>query len=145
MSQSANLSEAEIRLDGDMAELARLSAEVARFCHEASLDDSVEFNLNLILEELFVNVVMHGGCKGMKNAAAVRLARESDGGVAVEFADRGAAFDPAGAPSPDLAAPLAERRVGGLGLHLVRSLAPSVDYRREDGWNHLKLRLTESK
>ena len=144
MSQSANLSEAEIRLDGDMAELSRLSAEVARFCHEASLDDGVEFHLNLILEELFANVVMHGGCRGMKNIAAVRLARGADGGVAVEFADRGAAFNPAEAPPPDLAAPLTERRIGGLGLHFVRSLARITDYRREDGWNHLKLRLTES-
>ena len=143
MSQSAILSEAEFRLDGDLAELPRLAAEVARFCRAGSVDDSIEFNLNLVLEELFANAVAHGGCKGMKNAVAVRLARE-DGGIAVEFSDRGVAFDPAGVPPPDLAAPLGERRAGGLGLHFVRSLARIVHYRREDGWNHLKLLLTES-
>jgi len=144
MSQSAILSEAEFRLDGDLAELPRLAERVARFCRGGSLGDSIEFDLNLVLEELFANAVAHGGCKGMKNAVAVRLARDCDGGIAVEFSDRGAAFDPAGVPPPDLAAPLGERRAGGLGLHFVRSLARIVHYRREDGWNHLKLRLTES-
>jgi anti-sigma regulatory factor (Ser/Thr protein kinase) len=72
------------------------------------------------------------------------LEREADGGVRVEFADRGSAFDPEAAPEPDLAAPLTERKIGGLGLHFVRSLSRIVEYRREDGWNRLKLRLTES-
>jgi anti-sigma regulatory factor (Ser/Thr protein kinase) len=140
MSQSAILSETEFRLDGDLTELPRLVGEVARFCRAGSLSASVELNLNLVLEELFANVVAHGGGKGMKEAVAVRLGRTGDG-IAVEFADRGAPFDPASAPAPDLAAPLAERRPGGLGLHLVRSLARIVEYRREEGWNRLHLRL----
>ena len=144
MSQSAILTAAEFRLDGDLGELTRLSAEVAQFCRAGALGERVEFNLNLILEELFANVVAHGGGRGMKDVAAVRLKSETDGGVAVEFADRGAAFDPAAAPAPNLGAPLGERQAGGLGLHFVRSLARIVEYRRRDGWNHLKLRLTES-
>jgi len=145
MSQSAILSEAEFRMDGDLAELPRLAERVAQFCREGSLDDSIEFHLNLILEELFVNAVSHGGCKGMKDVVAVRLTRGSDGAVALEFSDRGAAFNPAAAPpQPDLSAPLGERRAGGLGLHFVRSLARIVDYRRDQGWNRLKLRLAES-
>jgi anti-sigma regulatory factor (Ser/Thr protein kinase) len=74
---------------------------------------------------------------------SVRLSRD-DNAVAVEFADRGVAFDPAAAPPPDLDAPMGERRAGGLGLHFVRSLSRIVEYRRDNGWNYLKLRLTES-
>jgi len=144
MSQSAILTAAEFRLDGDLGELARLSAEVARFCQAGSLGENVEFHLNLILEELFANVIAHGGCRGMKDVVAVHLESESDGTVAMEFADRGTAFDPSAAPPPDLDAPLGERKAGGLGLHFVRSLARIVEYRRQDGWNHLNLRLTES-
>ena len=143
MQQSAILTETEFRLDGDLNELSKLAAEVSRFCGAQSLPESVEFHLNLILEELFANAVTHGGCKGMREAVGVRLSR-ADGAIVVEFADRGAEFDPAAAPVPDLGAPLAERRIGGLGLHFVRSLARIVEYRRLDGWNHLKLRLAES-
>ncbi|HKE29400.1 MAG TPA: ATP-binding protein [Bryobacteraceae bacterium] len=144
MSQSATLTAAEFRLDGDLSELPRLCAEVAQFSRGGSLGESVEFNLNLVLEELFANAVSHGGCRGMKGAARVRLEREPDGSVTLEFSDRGRPFDPSAAPPPDLSAPLGERRAGGLGLHFVRSLARILEYRRQDGWNHLKLRLTES-
>jgi anti-sigma regulatory factor (Ser/Thr protein kinase) len=140
VSQSAILGETEIRLDGDLSELPRLAEAVACFCRSNSLGAGMELNLNLVLEELFANVVAHGGCKGMKDAVAVRLARTGDG-IALEFTDRGSPFDPADAPLPDLAAPLAERQFGGLGLHFVRSLARISAYRREDGWNRLDLRL----
>jgi serine/threonine-protein kinase RsbW len=142
MSQSAILGETEFRLDGELTELGRLAGEVARFCQGAAgAGEKLEMNLNLVLEELFVNAVAHGGCQGMKGAVEVRLARSANA-IAVEFADRGRPFDPALAPAPDLALPLTERRGGGLGLHLVRSLARIVEYRREDGWNRLSLRVS---
>jgi serine/threonine-protein kinase RsbW len=145
MSQSPLLGEAEFRLDGDLNELSRLSARVADFCRTRSLGETAELHLNLVLEELFANAVTHGGCRGVKEAVRVRLAHEAEGLVAIDFSDAGAAFDPASAPAPDLEAPLRERGAGGLGLHFVRSLARIVEYHREDGWNHLKLRLTEAK
>jgi anti-sigma regulatory factor (Ser/Thr protein kinase) len=142
VSQSPLLTEADIRLDGELTELSRLAADVARFCRDASLSGSAEFNLNLILEELFANAIAHGGCKGMPDAVAVHLARERDGSVSLEFSDRGTPFDPSGAPAPDLSVPLSQRTPGGLGLHFVRSLSRAVDYRRDDGWNRLQLQIS---
>ena len=51
--------------------------------------------------------------------------------------DDGRAFDPLCAPEADLGVPLEERRVGGLGIHLLRKLASEIRYHREDGRNHL--------
>jgi serine/threonine-protein kinase RsbW len=44
-------------------------------------------------------------------------------------------------PPPEFALVPGERPVGGLGLHLVRSLAEAVHYARTDNRNHLKLKL----
>ena len=128
-------------MDGNLTELSRLTAEVGRFCRDASLDDSAEFNLNLVLEELFANAVAHGGCKGMQDAVTFRLAHRTDGGVTIDYADRGGRFDPSSVSAPDLGAPLGERRAGGLGLHFVRSLCRIVQYHRDDGWNRLELNM----
>jgi anti-sigma regulatory factor (Ser/Thr protein kinase) len=51
-------------LNGNFSELERLTAAVADFCAANSLDDDAGFQLNLVLEELFVNAVRYGGCEG---------------------------------------------------------------------------------
>ena len=132
--------EADFSLNGDLRELERLSGEIGRFCSENSLSGDVEFQLNLVLEELFVNTVRHGGCEGVANCARVRLAPRADG-VQVEFADRGVPFDPTTAPAVDIDAPLEERRGGGLGIHLVREMMRDIRYERAGEWNRMNMRL----
>jgi serine/threonine-protein kinase RsbW len=140
MPQSAILTEPAITLDGNLKELGRLAAWLSRSCREAGLGDDLQFRLNLALEELFTNAVRHGGCDGMRDAAAIHLRREA-GEVLVEYLDRGRPFDPAHAPAPDLESPLAERAAGGLGLHFVRQLAVHFEYHRVDERNRITLRL----
>jgi anti-sigma regulatory factor (Ser/Thr protein kinase) len=126
-------------LNGNFSELERLTAAVADFCAANSLDDDAGFQLNLVLEELFVNAVRYGGCEGVPGSARVRLHRAADG-VEVEFRDRGRPFDPTSAPDVDIHAPLMERGDGGLGIHLVRQIMRDVHYERDGEWNQLRMR-----
>ena len=126
-------------LNGNLSELSRLTEEAAQFCRQQSLGGDVEFELNLVLEELFVNSVQHGGCAGVEGAAEVELSRVPDG-VELRYADRGAEFDPTLAPAPDVTAPLEERSIGGLGLHLMRQIMRNIEYHRVDGWNRMRMR-----
>jgi len=129
----AILTDVEFVLDGNLNELARIEAEAERFCRERCLASEVQFDLNLVLEELFINSVRHGGCEGMEKAVHIRM--EADGReVRVEFRDRGIAFDPRTAPPPDLS------RIGGLGIHLVRELMRDFHYEREGDWNRIAMR-----
>ena len=57
----------------------------------------------------------------------------------IEFEDDGREFDPVTFPAPDLDLPLAERPVGGLGIHLVKSFVDRIDHRRSNGRNKLSL------
>ena len=136
---SVSQSTDSLTLDGKLSEIPRLTAETARFCLEHSLGEEVEFHLNLVLEELFANAVRHGGCEGMRGAARVQLEMVANG-VAIEFADCGAPFDPTAAPAPELDAPLETRQIGGLGIHLVRQIVRDLRYERVDGWNRLTMR-----
>ena len=134
----AILYQAELSLNGDLNELERLSAGVAQFCSGCRLDDDAEFQLNLVLEELFVNSLKHGGCKGMPNCARVRLRGTADG-VEVEYRDRGHPFDPTETPAVNIHASLAERSEGGLGIHLVREIMRDVRYERDGEWNRVTM------
>ena len=54
--------------------------------------------------------------------------------------DNGRPFDPLNdAPEPDLDSGVADRAVGGLGVHLVRTMMDEMRYRRDRGRNHLTL------
>ena len=123
-----------------MAELSRLSHEVAAFCSVHALDSDRQFQLNLVLEELFTNAVEHGGCAGAAASVEIRL-EPGDGCVRVEFRDRGWPFNPMDAPPPDLSAPLEQRAAGGLGVHFVRQIMKNLQYDRSGDWNRLRMEL----
>ena len=60
--------------------------------------------------------------------------------LTLEIEDRGRPFHPLDAPSPDLSAPLRERKLGGLGIHFVKQLMDDVAYARVADINRLRLR-----
>ena len=79
----------------------------------------------------------HGAAAGVD---ALVLAVAVDAGrVVLDIRDNGAAYDPLAHPPPDLEADIAQRPIGGLGIHLVRELSQDVQYRRQDGWNALRV------
>jgi serine/threonine-protein kinase RsbW len=126
-------------LNGNPAELQRIAVEASRFCREHGLDAAAEFELNLVLEELFMNSVRYGGCDGMPLAVRIRLQVEN-GDLNIEYADRGRPFDPTGVAAPDLGVRVENRLIGGFGIHLVRQLMTAFAYAREGDWNCLTMR-----
>lgn len=110
------------------------------FADAHGLDPKAAMSLNLILEEIVTNVAHHGA--GPEGAAVrVRVVRDGDL-VRGEIRDTGAAFDPLARAPVDVAAGIDERPIGGLGIHLVRSLARDLAYAREGGENVLSFTLT---
>jgi serine/threonine-protein kinase RsbW len=128
---------ADITLRSDLAELAALAAFIDTFAAEAALPADAAFQLNLVLEELVTNTINYG--QAPEAPIRVRLERHGEI-VEADLIDGGVAFDPRTLPPPDVEAPLAERPIGGLGIHLVRQFVDELDYRREDGRNHIRLR-----
>jgi len=91
--------------------------------------------LNLILEEICVNHMVHG--KGrVEDHITVRLCKES-AKILCTVITHGPAFDPLTVLEPDVHLPLAQRKAGGLGIHLVRRYADGLSYTRERGTNRL--------
>jgi len=57
----------------------------------------------------------------------------------VEIVDWGIPFDPLSLPKPDVEAPMEKRKVGGLGVYLIRTIMDEVNYRRDQNRNILTL------
>ena len=126
-------------IPGDPARIGELTAAVETTLAVAGVDRASIHDARLIVEELASNAIVHGEA-GADTRLQLRL--QLDGArLLLELDDNGPAFDPTTAPAPDLSAPAEQRPVGGLGLHLVRSLAHSLDYRRHDGRNLVRVTL----
>ena len=119
--------------------LSSISGAVERLGARAGWSDSLVYRVNLVLDELASNVLSHG-VSGEPPAGALEIDLVgSSGEVRIDVADDGPAFDPVAAPDPAPLDPTAPVPVGGLGLHLVRTIAACVSYRREAGRNCVRL------
>lgn len=128
-------------LKNDLAEIARLAEEVEQFGETAGLPMKVLYRINLVMDELLTNAISYGYPDRGEHEIQIRIHAE-DGKVAVDIIDDGAPFNLDEAPQPDLEAEVEERRIGGLGIHLVRNLVEHVGYARDDQRNHLTLILS---
>lgn len=91
------------------------------------------YALDLCVVELVTNVVQHG-YKGNAGTIRLELGLAPEGGV-LTIADHAPAFDPLSVPEPVKAASLEESKIGGWGIHLVRSSATACRYERRGGEN----------
>lgn len=93
--------------------------------------------LMVALDEIVSNALDHGGAAGRIPRITVSF-NVGAGQVDGEVTDDGPAFDPLTAAPPDTALSVEDRAIGGLGIHLVRSLMDEVSYRRDEGVNRLR-------
>ena len=112
-------------------------SHVTAAAEHCGLDASRLPHIELAVEEAAVNV-SHYAYGGSTGELVVRTSCQDDE-LRIELEDSGAPFDPLAAPPPDLEAPLEERRIGGLGIFLVRKVCDEVLYRREGDRNILTL------
>ena len=100
------------------------------FCTTRTIDARTRYVIELTLEELFTNAIKHNP-EG-KGPVRIELDRR-DGAIEIALTDYDAdRFDPTRQAAPDTDAPIGERKVGGLGIHLIKQMADDVRYEYKD-------------
>ena len=122
----------------DMAEFDRFHRMVCQFCELHDVPSRALNAMTLALDEIFTNIISYAYEDQATHEIIVRIDFEP-GALRAHIEDDGRAFNPLQAPTVDIMRPLAEREVGGLGIHLVRSLMSHLDYSRRDGRNVLTI------
>ncbi len=122
----------------DLDELGGVNRFIEDVVRRAGWPASLIQPLQLCLGESVSNVIRHGVVGG--GGAEIRVSLSERGGRVIACVeDEGAAFDPtAVAPPPPLRS-LADARVGGLGIHLMRQYSARMVYARVGPCNRLVL------
>ena len=132
-------SEARLSVGADPEALDHIRAFVERFAGEHGIGSDDVARVLIAVEELVTNIVKYGYVPPVQPGSAAITLRLDGDRLVVEIVDDGGEFDPFAAPDPDLDLPLEERRVGGLGLHLVKALMDQMRYRRDGARNVVEI------
>ena len=123
----------------ELDELHKVNAAIEQLAEKENWPPDLTFQIGLAIEELGVNIVEYGHDDGHAHEIKIVISSE-DEAITIEIEDDGHAFNPlSDAPEPDLDTSVEDRTVGGLGIHLVRTMMDEVDYQRQQDKNCLTL------
>jgi len=128
-----------LAIKNDLAEIARLSESVEAMGQKHGVPAEALYAVNLALDEILTNVISYGYDDQGEHQILVRL-NFNAGELVAELEDDARPFNPLEAPAPDVEAPLQERPIGGLGIHLAKTMMDDMAYRREGEKNILILK-----
>ena len=100
----------------------------------------VRFQLDVAVEEIFINIATYAYRPGQAGQAAVRCCVGGDPlQVTIQFQDQGVPFNPLAKEDADITLSARERQIGGLGILMVKKSMDAVRYSYEDGKNILTI------
>ena len=124
----------------ELPQIPALAEQVESYLGERDVAQKIISGVNLCLDELLTNTLRYGYVGSEAEPRIVVELLVENGELTVNITDNAVPFDPtAEADAPDLDASLEDRRIGGLGIHFVKTLSDSFRYQRQSEHNILVL------
>lgn len=122
-------------------QLEQVQAFIGEQLEGCSCSGRAKFQLDVAVEEIFVNIAHYAFSPEQKGVATVRCCvGGSPPQVTIQFLDDGMPFNPLAKEDADTTLSAEERGIGGLGILMVKKSMDAVDYVYEDGKNILTIR-----
>jgi serine/threonine-protein kinase RsbW len=138
-----------LTLANDLAEISRAAAELECWAEPIEVPMADLMALQLALEETITNIIDHGyrdQPAGSRRFTAEFASLSAGAGpspsaprIRLTLIDDAPAYDPLARAEVDTSAPLEDRPIGGLGVHLVKKLMTHAAYERRGAHNILVL------
>ncbi|MFA4824740.1 MAG: ATP-binding protein [Methanoregula sp.] len=125
-------------IKADIQEIPKVSLALDQAMGAHGFSDEEILDTQLAVEEAITNVIVHGyeGTTGK-----ILIICSTTGGLAeIQIEDTAPPFNPLSIPEPDITEDIEDRKIGGLGVFLIRQVMDDIIYRYEDGKNILVLR-----
>ena len=97
----------------------------------------VQTQINVAIDEIVSNIASYAYAPGTGDFTVRFEAREEPRAAVITFTDSGMPFDPLAAEAPDVSLAAEDRKIGGLGIFLVKKIMDGVSYQYVDGKNIL--------
>jgi len=124
-------------ISNDISELNQLNSHLEQLAEDWNIPEKPLFQINLAVDELVTNVINYGYEEGHQKI--ILIFSLQDNAVTIHIQDQGKAFNPLIMPEPDILEPVKKRKIGGLGIHLTKTLMDSIEYERIDNSNNVTI------
>ena len=128
-----------IKLKNHPDELDKIKAAVSKMSATTDCTQRNSKEINLILEELFTNVLKYGFDDDKEHDINLSLSCD-ESVLLIRIEDDGKPFDFTATATPDTKCPIEKRYVGGLGIHFIKHFIDDFKYYRKKGKNIVVLR-----
>lgn len=115
---------------------------VSECAKEQGFDQKKIGKIELALEEALVNICNYSYPEEPGNAEV--SCKQDNRRFIIEIVDSGIPFDMTSLPAPDVTSSIEKRKIGGLGIFLIKKMVDGVKYRRKGSLNILNLTMKRS-
>jgi serine/threonine-protein kinase RsbW len=122
--------------------IGEVFAFLETFVDGQEIDEKTAFCINLVVEELFTNLVRHN--QGGGDRIFLSIERRNDRVHLVLIDTDVEPFDPQTAEVPPVDAGIHARRPGGLGIYLVRKMVDDLNYEYETESRQMRVSVTKT-
>lgn len=122
----------------DLSEIDRINQEFAVFAQEHDIGMAAVQKVSIALDDLLNNIISYGFEDNEGHIIQLTL-DYTEARLEITIKDDGVPFNPFDQANPDTALSVEERKIGGLGVLLVKELMSDVSYQRQQGSNVVTL------
>ena len=118
--------------------LPLLAEKIMRLCNDLNISSGSIYKVNLVVEELISNTISFGYNDDLQHEIMLNFQFDR-GSISIEIIDDAKEFNPVVAADADTTSEISKRKIGGLGIHLVKNLTDAFTYQREGTKNITKI------
>lgn len=127
----------EITVDAMIENMNTVTAFVDDFLDQIACPMKSRIQINIVIDEIFGNIC-HYAYKDSVGAVTVRVeSGNTPKAVFLTFTDNGIPYNPLGTEDPDITLSSEERKIGGLGIYLVKKNMDEMKYEYVNQQNRL--------
>ena len=131
----------EITVQSEMKNIEEVTQFINEHLDAMNCPARIRIQIDIAVDEIFGNIVRYAYAPGTEDRpVTVRFSKgENPEDAVITFIDEGRPFDPMTSKTPDIKLPAKKRRIGGLGLYMVKNTMDQVIYSYRDGRNVLTI------
>lgn len=130
----------ELIVDATIDNMPKVMGFVDEQMEQLGCPMKTQMQVDVAVEELFSNIAFYA-YDTETGIAVIRVEVEKNPpAVEITFIDNGIRYNPLAKPDPDITLSAEERKIGGLGIYMVKKSMDNVSYEYKDGQNILRIK-----